>query len=684
MMNKRLIITIVALAFAMTAILAEERPDKAMLQRIYRYVSTVDTSNMSGLETYAYTRFYLKVNRKNPTLMLVPSVYVIAHRGEREFVGETYNKVTFSDYRNYETKTLLRVSTIPHRRKTFDVLLKYLTPEIYNETIIEDYILSPFHKVNQHFYRYRVSFLLNGTAKIQFKPKRDNTQLVTGEAIVDYYTGRVISCILTGEYDMVNFTLTLEMGDEGAKSLIPTKCELETHFHFIRNKVSGHFVAYYGLPKVLQDSITSENDYLQICCVRPDTLSSSEQALYNKAFASQQTEKPDKSQDTLKKQKRNFVKDVLWDVIGDNVVNRMKSNFGMNNQGYVRVNPILNPLYMGYDHRRGFTYKFDVRASYQLSDNSELSARLKAGYTFRLKQIYYRLPLFYYFNKKRNGYLKIEVGNGNHIRNRSVRDDIEEHLPDTTGMKIPDLNLLDEFRQTDVRVAINHDFSRKFSMQIGVLYQKKDAINKHAFEQLGWETKYRSFSPMLEIQYRPWGWNGPIFTADYDRSIKGIMKSNTAYERVEINTEYIHRLNQLQSFQMRVGAGLYTMRDSRAYFLNYENFKENNIPGGWNDDWSGEFELLRSETYNNSKYYIRANLTYESPLLLMSWLPWVGHYMEMERIYISTLDVTAIHPYVELGYGFTTRLFSMGAFVSTGQGNRVVGVKFGFELFRHW
>ena len=118
--------------------------------------------------------------------------------------------------------------------------------------------------------------------------------------------------------------------------------------------------------------------------------------------------------------------------------------------------------------------------------------------------------------------------------------------------------------------------------------------------------------------------------------------------------------------------------------LDYENFRENNIPGGWNDDWSGEFELLRSDIYNTSAYYVRANATYESPLLLLSWLPWLGHYMEMERVYVSVLDVKSVHPYVELGYGFTTRLFSCGVFVGSGQGSRVFGCKFGFELFRRW
>jgi hypothetical protein len=42
-------------------------------------------------------------------------------------------------------------------------------------------------------------------------------------------------------------------------------------------------------------------------------------------------------------------------------------------------------------------------------------------------------------------------------------------------------------------------------------------------------------------------------------------------------------------------------------------------------------------------------------------------------------------PYIEFGYGFKTRLASLGAFVGNKNGRfERVGVRFGFELFRKW
>lgn len=657
---------------------------RELISRIMHYASQVDSASQRGYVSYAYTRSSMKIERKNPTLLLVPSVYTIAHRVQREYLDETYSRVVIDSAGRPDIRQLLRTTTIPHRHHTMTSLLRYLTPRVYDETVIDNFLLSPFHPANRLLYRYQVGYQRDGTARITFVPKRKNTQLVTGDAIADYATGRIIRCSFSGEYDMVRFWITLHMGRRGLLSLMPQRCELRTRFSFLRSVVSGHYVAHYDQPPQL-DTLPERDDDLRLMAeVRPDSLTPAQAELYRQ-MEQARLRRDSIAADTTRAPRRNrWVKEVLWDMIGDNVLNRVKTHFGTNHAGYLRLNPILNPLYMGYDHRRGFTYKLDVRGSYQLGDNSEISARIKAGYAFKQKQLYWRIPIFYYFDKLANNYIRLEANNGNHIHSASVRRDIERRHTDTAGLARPDFDLLNEFKHREVRLLANYNFSSRLSIQLGALYQCRTAVHKQAFSQLGWQYEYRAFSPLIELQYRPWGWQGPILSADYDRSFRHILGSNTAYERIEFNAEYIHRIHRLRSLQLRAGAGFYTQKDPQAYFLNYENFQQNNIPGGWNDDWSGEFELLRGETYNDSEYYLRANLTYESPMLLLSWLPWGGRFLEMERLYVSALDVRSIHPYVELGYGFTTRLFSCGLFVSSGQGNRTFGCKFGFELFRHW
>ena len=163
------------------------------------------------------------------------------------------------------------------------------------------------------------------------------------------------------------------------------------------------------------------------------------------------------------------------------------------------------------------------------------------------------------------------------------------------------------------------------------------------------------------------------------------MQSDSRYTRWEFDGSYIHRMKCMRSLSLRLGGGFYSSKGTNQYFLDYSNFRDNNIPGGWNDDWSGGFELLNSNWYNASDYYVRANMTYESPLMLLSWLPWVGRIVEKERIYCSSLIVRHLHPYMEYGYGFTNRLFSMGIFAAMRNTQfDGMGFKFGFELFSRW
>ena len=110
-----------------------------------------------------------------------------------------------------------------------------------------------------------------------------------------------------------------------------------------------------------------------------------------------------------------------------------------------------------------------------------------------------------------------------------------------------------------------------------------------------------------------------------------------------------------------------------------------NLPNGWDDDWTGQFQLLSRNWYNASDYYLRGHVSYESPLLMLSWMPWIGRYIETERIYLSTLSIEHTRPYTEIGYGFTTRFVSIGLFASFLKTQyQEIGCKFTFELFRKW
>lgn len=657
---------------------AKSKQDTLVMKRVFSYYSMIDTTGYDYQPTYTYTKYHLDVKRRNVILLAVPTMYAVAHGGNRSYVGETYSKVELQGNHKINATRLLELTTVPHKRKTLPTLIKYLTPAIYNKTMIDNFILSPFNKANRIFYHYRTMPIASDVTILLFQPKLNNTQLVNGSAYVETTTGRIIWTEINGEFDMINFHLIIHMGQRDFLSTLPSDCQLDAHFNFLGNKITTKYYAQYGMDKAIGDSIGNLENAALMDSIRPIPLTEEEKKLYTQKYEQKN------AQDSLvaKNSKRLNTKKILWDAIGEHLVNRFRSSFGTNHQGSFRISPILNPLYFGYSRRKGLFYKFDVRGDYNFSTNSDIWLRFKAGYSFKKRQLYFSVPVNYYYNKRKNAYVGIEFGNGNHITNSDIADKIKQEKVDSIDWN--KMNL-DYFKDSYLKIANNYDFSNKFGVQAGLYFHRRSAIDKQGFHLAGKPTVYKSSAPFIQLQYRPTGWDGPIATLDYERSYKGLFNSNTAYERWEFDGQYLHKMQRLQSLSLRAGVGFYTHKDNDAYFLDYTNFRDNNIPNGWNDDWTGEFELLDRNWYNASQYYVRSNVTYESPILFTSWIPLVGHFIEMERIYVSALSVNKLHPYMECGYGFTTRLFSIGLFMASKNGQfNGFGCKIEFELFRQW
>src|SRR3712207_7351613 len=86
-----------------------ERRDSFMIRKILNYTHTVDTSNIQGSTTYAYTKYTLNVKKRNLALLAVPSMYAIAHGRKRKYITEAYEKVMFKGLKKYETQKVLEI-----------------------------------------------------------------------------------------------------------------------------------------------------------------------------------------------------------------------------------------------------------------------------------------------------------------------------------------------------------------------------------------------------------------------------------------------------------------------------------------------------------------------------------------------------------------------------------------------
>jgi len=618
-------------------------------------------------------KWHFNVERRNPTLWLIPTMYVMA-KGPREYLRESYSHITYAEKHRLDVNRQLLAGTISNNRTAMPTLIGLMTPNVYDEAMYDGRILSPFCIHNKRFYRYRETQHSDSTTRLDFQPKLYNTQLLNGYAIVDSSNGHIIRTVLNGEFDMISFRTEIVQTPVEWPLPTPKQCTTAATFRFLGNRVSVVTQSDYNVAP-LPDSIQQVQSRQLMDSLRPIPLSESDKRVYARY---DEDNKPDTLQsDSLPKKKGNLLKKIFWDTIGETLITPIEKE---SEQVYFSVSPILNPLYVSYSDNQGLAYKMSLGFQYIFSPHRYINLDPWFGYNFRIKQFFFNIPLRVVYNPKRNGYAEMVFANGNRSGNASVMNAIAAEHHDSAEYKNENLT---KFNDTYFRVFNNIMIFDGFDVESGFVLHHRDAVRKDVMRQYGLPTYYRSVAFMLGLNIRPWR-TGPLLCIDWERSFRGVAKANIDYERWEIDTQWKHRIPGLRILNLRAGAGWYSQKKEN-YFLDYENFRKTNLPEGWNDNWSGDFQLMDDDAFNESVYYIRANASYESPLMVATWIPYLGKYIEKERFYINAVLLERSRPYYEVGYGFSNRYISAGAFASFKNARfQRAGFKFEIELFRRW
>ena len=657
------------------SVVGKEKNDTLILNRIYEYLKA-NRSEFKPLVDNVYMKFRYNVEKRNFGLWLIPNTYVLA-KDPREYIRETYTKATFTDTHHFDVNAEVVTGTMRGDRIGMKTLLDFMTPNIYNMAFYDGHVLSPFNKWNRHYYHFTQIRLMNGATRLDFRPKLYNTQLLNGYAVVETETGRILRTVLNGEFDMITFRTEITQSEDEGRELMPAKCNTAATFRFMGNRVSVLFNAFYNCPTNLSDSINSISSREMMDSIRPVPLNRLDKQIYETYDREHAAADSIAALDTIP-HKTNFWKKIFWDTIGETLVTPIDAE--ARNASF-RIYPIINPLYADYSPTKGFRYKMKLRTTFRFSDHRYLNIEPTIGYNFKQSQLYFNIPIRMVYNPKRNGYAEIIYGNGNRIYNSTVIEEINEAHLDTIDFSNTHM---DEFRDNYLRLFNNIMIFDWLDIETGIFVHQRKSVVPEMMRQYGVPEEYRSIAPTIGIKLQPWLNKGPLFSFDWEESIKGVNQSNLEYTRWEFDAQWKYKIPGLRVLNMRLGTGLYTSK-STEYFLDFSNFHDENLPEGWNDDWSGNFQLLGGREYNESKYYIRTNVSYESPLLLATWIPYLGKYIEKERFYISGVLLERSRPYYEIGYGFTNRYISAGAFASFRNTKfEEFGVKFDFELFKRW
>lgn len=635
-----------------------------------------------SVESSAYMKYNVNVIRRNMAMFFVPKVDVLIS-GARRMLGESINKVTFYEGDKTESEVLVNSYTLSRSgARNVPSLINYLTPYIYNRTIFKSYIFSPFHRTNRYLYRYKLK-MLGSWAELSFKPKIKNPQLIKGKALINPQNGQVLTTTFKCDFRMYKLKFDIQMNDgtehmadpngEAVAALLPKRCNIEAYMRFLWNKVDIKYENTYEPDILLPDTLSKKKDREIMEKLRPYPLTDEEEALYQKYDS---INAPERLDSIALSSKKKFTMKRLWNDYGRQLFRTHTAEIGNTD---LRLNPLIDPMQLLHSSTKGFIYRIKTRAVVRLGENSAITFTPTGAYNFRRKRCYYELPLSWDFNMQRNAHIQMNMYNTDPISNTGIKYEVKK-LKDKNTIVFDSLNL-EYYHNMRLVLDFQYSFRPWNQFNVGANFYRRSPTHKSYVTSEGKHEKTNfTFAPFVEWTQRLWA-KGPTLNINYEQGVMNIMGGTNSYGKQETDITWKLPLKRLRTVSLRLGGGCYIF-NNRNRFLDFNKFRDNNLQDTWNDKWTSDFQLIDRRWYNASDFYIRNNVTFESPLLCASWLPVVGQHVRMERVYINNLIVEDFHPYTEIGYGFATKAFSFAAYASFMNGKyNSIGCRFSLELY---
>lgn len=664
-----------------------------------------------------YIKGKLNIRKKNFMFRYLPKMFRM-QKGVREYLMESYSDLHFTAPDIYDQKVKAGYGTV-FSGGFQTTMLEYFHVNVYSATLLYDRLLSPLAKNGKKYYRYQIDTIMGGQDnlhyKIRFIPKTKSDQLVGGYMIVSSDVWSVREIRFSGRSELLTFENLIKMGEVGDDNeFLPVRYEFKVRFNFVGNVVDGSYLASLDYSSIelkekskyrkekkkfnLTESYTLRCDTNSLhldsayfASLRPIELMDDEKKLYEDyAFRKDTT--------ALKPPSKRRV---FWGEIGDFLLSDL--NVDLSRIGSVKCSPIINPLLLSYSGSNGFSWRQDFKYNRLFSGDKLLRIVPRIGYNFTRKEFYWSANADFDYWPQKRGAIHVNFGNGNRIYSSDVLDELKA-MPDST-FDFDQIHL-DYFKDLYFNFRHSIEVVNGLELSVGFSAHRRTAVEKSRFVVLNsslplasdfldkFKDTYISFAPRVRVEWTPclyYYMNGkrkinlrsayPTFSVDYERGIKGIFKSTGQYERIEFDLQHHVQLGLMRNIYYRFGFGAFTNQE-QLYFVDFANLARSNLPIGWNDDIGGVFQLLDGRWYNSSRKYVRAHFTYEAPFLFLRHLMKYTRYVQNERLYVNTLFVPHLNPYLEIGYGIGTHIFDVGVFVSSENWKYTeVGCKFTFELF---
>ncbi|KAA6301210.1 MAG: hypothetical protein EZS26_002664 [Candidatus Ordinivivax streblomastigis] len=697
-MIKKIWIWFLLVCFAGNAAAQDKHPDAdSIMLEVLKYRDWYG-DYIREYNALVYIKGNTQVKKKNILSKYAPNYLYWDQKGDDSFI-ESMVKVHYASP-NYFTQEIMALNGDHLRAEDVqDRLMRFLNVNIYNSTMFNDQILMPEHKKVFKYYRFKYiasqDTLGQIIHQIQIIPKIKSQKLISGYFYIVDGSWTIYRFDIRGKWEFFKFRVETELGLYQKEFLLPHRSTITFHLNLLGNEMVNTYFSQFEYQSVnsydkhqkpagtnydLSHYFSIETDSVPVVAdtlfwekQRPVPLSPHEDRLLdNNLNESQTTGSPKQS----------------WYIAKGLTV---PTNFEHNQMQY-NYSGLLNPLKLAYSDWDGVVYWQQISMKKTFGDGKMLRFNPAAGFLFQEKKLYFSTPATWVFAPAKFGEFFWTFENRNQAYNSTTIQEIKQFLPDSINFN--DLQLK-YYQHYHTYMEAKYEISNGFLVYGGLYYDwyipVLDKLSKDATQLV--EDRYRSFAPVIGLRWTPrqyYRFNGkqkeylfshyPTFMVEYARGISGVLKSNSYYERVEMNIQQKIPLNLLKSLHYTLAAGWFTNTES-VYFADFKHFQRKNIPQSWSDPSGGTFYLLNSNWYNATDYYAQAHFMYESPFDLLRLFSKIPADIVSSRFYAGYLYMPVLPPYVELGYGVGNFVGNANVFVSFKRGKpEAIGLKFAFEL----
>lgn len=652
--------------------------DNRLLKSILDSVSVRALKNNSYIVNYKNKLDFsgkIDVEKRNLFLKAHPYLKIIK-KGEKEIITNGKANGSFTEPNIHTINIEYYEST---NLRTIGYLRDRIMPQIHS-TIYDPYIfgivLSPISSKGEKYYTFEIT---NTTSKnnviyytITFTPKFKSEKLSNGYMVISSDNWTVRNYHIYYKSLMFSLNNYITMGEAFTdKEYLPVEFDINPKIKFLGNRINGTThtqIDYTEIDKRIRTKKKErhKNRDLSILINKGSDTTITKLLIDTTNIKNAPVSDIDTTGSKLTK---NVIKTGKYLV--------KEYNFDLDKYGELQMHSLLSPILFDFSTSNGISYKQHLLYTKKFNNQTVLSLQPHLGYNFKHKELLGGIVGNFNYQPQRMGNIGLDINRGNTIK-------------------------LDTLQYKSMHFRLSHNIEIANGLTLGTILginsytQKK---NENTVVPPDGLPEYRSSFAEVDLTYTPgqyYHYKGlrkvylhsrfPTFRLNYSYAFKGQDKKNikiVSYQSIEFDVQQQINIGPLHKLSYRFGLGSF-FNYSNLHLAEFEYLRKNNLPESWKDNNAGHFHLLTDINYNDIKKYVRLNLKYDAPFLLVPILFKHVPVVVNERLYYNMLFVPNMKPFVEIGYGIGTFIANVGLFWG-GEITKMnkFGVKLTIELFNN-